>query len=512
MNNVVLWDLSDPVLSIQQQNKKATQETLQMMPRRKMENAASLEMVKTPCCSQRRNRHRGPSSSAVAILLIAIACIQNPCLHEVVHAYSPSMGIVSRTRHRGAFPTPSYQRCQSSQSGAKTSLRKYSWNTLALFGATNDGIEGGANEVHDESFHQDTTSSVSETKSKIDDEKVFDNLLLPSTMTSSTVNSRMVKRRATGLSSSVLLPLSESTPSQQMQPLFQTNNNPTSEYDTTTKEATTWKERLMDVSNLASLLCVLDCTLLPLVSIAIPALSWGVGFVTGTDALGGATAATSSNSIMAGLSSLLVQLPALSHGIALYFVIPVGLLTTIVNYFFGHREVRFSLLSFVGVALIYVANSSSGVGIPNVDAWLHSMGIVATAHGSHGAHVHDACGAVVGAATGMMAHTCPEGLAHRLTNTLGCAFLLGSNYYSRKYMEDKSQGCAASALAEAWGGGDGAGGRAVCPPGCGCEAPSYGTSSGGSSRTGGEAFFQWEKTPGGKSSEKKGRSFTRFRP
>jgi hypothetical protein len=34
-----------------------------------------------------------------------------------------------------------------------------------------------------------------------------------------------------------------------------------------------------------------------------------------------------------------------------------------------------------------------------------------------------------------------------LTNTLGCVFLLGSNYYGRKY----SQGvCVANALSEAW--------------------------------------------------------------
>ena len=175
--------------------------------------------------------------------------------------------------------------------------------------------------------------------------------------------------------------------------------------------------------------------------------------------------------------------------------IPVGVLTTIVNYFFGHKEVKFSLLSLVGVALIYVANSSSGVGIPNIDSWLQASGIVAMeGHAHHGHHVHDACGAMVGAATGMMAHTCPEGLAHRMTNTLGCAFLLGSNYASRKYMEEKSSGCAASAMAEAlsWGGDENGGKSLVCPPGCNCEAPSYGTSS--TSRVGDETFFQWERS------------------
>jgi hypothetical protein len=168
----------------------------------------------------------------------------------------------------------------------------------------------------------------------------------------------------------------------------------------------------------------------------------------------------------------------------------VGLLTSIVNYFFGHKQLRFSLFSFLGLALIYLANSSAGTGIPSVDAWLRSGGIVMAAHAYHGEHVHDACGAVVGAATGMLTHTFPEGLAHRLTNTLGCAFLLGSNHYGRKY--SSNQGCAASALAEAWGGGEDGEGRPVClDPGCiQCEVKeSYSTS-----RMGGETFFRWERT------------------
>ncbi|KAL7553288.1 hypothetical protein ACHAWF_016544, partial [Thalassiosira exigua] len=289
-------------------------------------------------------------------------------------------------------------------------------------------------------------------------EAVFDGLLPSTTMVSSATISGRTRPRPIvgGLSSSALLLLPLLDPSDptlpptaassRTRPLFQTSA-PAAPATATA----TWKERLVDVSNLASLLCVLDCTLLPLVSVAIPALSWGAELVAPASGLAGAGGA---RPIAAGLSSLLASLPALSHGIALYFVIPVGLLTTIVNYFFGHREARFSLASLLGVALIYAANSHAGVGIPSVDAWLRSVG-VASAAGGHAGHVHDACGAVVGAATGMMAHTCPEGLAHRATNTLGCALLLGSNYLSRKYAEERSRGCAASALAEAWGGGGG---------------------------------------------------------
>jgi len=308
-----------------------------------------------------------------------------------------------------------------------------------------------------------------DTKNTHNEPQVFGNQLSSSTMVSTTNARRMISnRKMTGLPLDSDIPLFQSSPNEQLSKEYK--NSPTIKTETTS-----WKDRLIDVSNLASLLCVLDCTLLPFVSIAIPALSWGVGIITGS------TAITSSNPIMTGLSSFMAYLPAISHGIALYFVIPVALLTNIVNYFFGHKEIRFSLLSIVGVTLIYAANGS-GVGILSIDTWLNSMGIVASAHTGHGAHVHDMCGAVVGAATGMMAHTCPEGLVHRMTNTLGCAFLLGSNYASKKYMENKSEaGCAASALAEAWGSGDSGGKKYVCPPGCSCESPKVDE----------ELFFQW---------------------
>jgi len=306
----------------------------------------------------------------------------------------------------------------------------------------------------------------------------------------------------------------------------------TAKEEATTTTTTTWKERLVDVSNLASLLCVLDCTLLPLISVAIPAISWGVELVSSSATTnGGAVGAgnNDNNAIMTSLSSSMGHyLPVLSHGIALYFVVPVGLFTAIVNYLLGHRDVRFALVSLAGVALIFAANSSDGVGVPSADAWLRSAGIVATAHATGGGHavhhhhaivdhVRDACGAVAGAAANTMAHTtCPstssEGssslllfpppaaLAHRITNTLGCALLLGSNYASRRYAEERGGGgCAAGALAEALGGDTVGRAMASCPPGCGCGAMAYGTGSGGGGARamgGGETFFQWKRTNG----------------
>ena len=110
----------------------------------------------------------------------------------------------------------------------------------------------------------------------------------------------------------------------------------------------------------------------------------------------------------------------------------------------------------------------------------------------------------------MLSHTCPsgEGLVHRLTNTLGCAFLLGSNYYGRKY----SRGvCVANALSGAFGGSSSSGGddddedssnrnTLLClDPRCidpNCEIIFDANASGSSlgMPMEGENFFRWEKT------------------
>jgi len=432
---------------------------------------------------------RQHTSDLAFLLLIAATCILSPIYN--VHAYS-STAHVSRIHHRGV--------------ASKSISNRYSTYHVSrsskLF-STNDDIILERTTASDATMFQEGDQNIIDTANILQVEarntdresQGFGNQL-SSTMVSTTNTRRMISnRKMTGLPLDMPtadIPLFQSSPNHQISQKY--NTSPTIK-----TEETSWKDRLIDVSNLASLLCVLDCTLLPFVSIAIPALSWGVGIITGSGA-----AIANNNPIMASLSSFMAYLPAISHGIALYFVIPVGVLTNIVNYFFGHKEIRFSLMSMVGVALIYAANGS-GVGIPSIDTWLNSMGIVASAHTGHGAHVHDMCGAVVGAATGMMAHTCPEGLAHRMTNTLGCAFLLGSNYASKNYMENKSEsGCAASALAEAWGGGSG-GKKYVCPPGCSCESPKVDE----------ELFFQWNMSSRKGMRTRKGRgsrSFNSRRP
>ena len=251
---------------------------------------------------------------------------------------------------------------------------------------------------------------------------------------------------------------------------------PTSESLARGEDNQGWKERLAMISNIASLLCVIDCTLLPLVSVTLPLLSWSANTLSG------------STGVLARLSTFMPLLDEASHGMALFFVIPCGILTASVNYFFGHRELRISALSAIGIMMIYSANSSS-VGLPHVDSLLSAWGVSVQSNHPHG-HVHDACGAVVGVVTGMKAHTCPSGLAHRLVNTLGCSFLLGSNHIGKKYSSEENKGCAAAAFAEAFGG---VSGSTTCPPGCTCQTPrSYGLSSVEAVKDPGDIFFQWE--------------------
>ena len=100
----------------------------------------------------------------------------------------------------------------------------------------------------------------------------------------------------------------------------------------------TWKALVQTISNFASLLCVLDCTLLPIITILFPLLNMAIP---------------------------LESLHHLGHAIAMCFVLPVGALTTAFN-FGTHRRIRLALSSVMGLILIAMANSHS---IPV--HWLH---------------------------------------------------------------------------------------------------------------------------------------------
>ena len=135
-------------------------------------------------------------------------------------------------------------------------------------------------------------------------------------------------------------------------------------------------ERLLKISNIASLLCVIDCTVLPLVTILLPLLG------------------------LSASASTAAWLHELGHQVALYFVLPVGGLATTTN-FINHKKKSLLALSLVGLSCVYMANAHGG---PILSMLPHKL-----AHDLH-------CGTIL----------------HRTTNILGCACLLSSNYLGKR--------------------------------------------------------------------------------
>jgi MerC mercury resistance protein len=151
---------------------------------------------------------------------------------------------------------------------------------------------------------------------------------------------------------------------------------------TTTAATTGWKDRLRQLSNVASILCAIDCTVLPILTVLLP--------------LGGVVAISTP------------WLHQLSHQVALYFVVPVGLLTTGINAWSQSGATRrdggwvlAAAMGLLGVVLVGLANASDNAA---VFGWLP----MAWRHAAH------------------------HGLTHRLVNLAGCALLWSSNYWSRR--------------------------------------------------------------------------------
>jgi len=131
---------------------------------------------------------------------------------------------------------------------------------------------------------------------------------------------------------------------------------------------------LKRVANWASLLCILDCTILPLVSlIVLPLFGWikmGVLDTTMTSIVTPDTIATAAVSAMSTshhhhihhihhyhsttrtTSSVFDLCESWIHGMALYFVVPVGTTTVTLNYWTGHRNIWIAGMGFFGILLV----------------------------------------------------------------------------------------------------------------------------------------------------------------
>ena len=145
---------------------------------------------------------------------------------------------------------------------------------------------------------------------------------------------------------------------------------------TTTDTKSKLFDRLLKISNIASLLCVVDCTVLPIITIALPLLG------------------------LSASASAAAWLHELGHSVALYFVLPVGGMATTMNYL-NHKKKSLLSLALVGLTCVYMANGHGG---PVLSLLPHDL-----AHDLH-------CGTVL----------------HRMTNIAGCACLLSSNILGKR--------------------------------------------------------------------------------
>jgi MerC mercury resistance protein len=146
------------------------------------------------------------------------------------------------------------------------------------------------------------------------------------------------------------------------------------------KEPKRWNALLLQFSNIASLLCVLDCTILPALMLLLPLL----GMVSS-----------------AGTAASTAWLHTFSHQLTRCVVLPLGTLATSMH-FTAHRRKWITALGGCGLALIALANSGSGCGHAHAPM-AHSFRLLQA-----------------------MQH----GLVHRVVNLTGCALLMGSNFLS----------------------------------------------------------------------------------
>jgi len=155
-----------------------------------------------------------------------------------------------------------------------------------------------------------------------------------------------------------------------------------------------WNERLTNIASIASLFCAIDCTVLPLFSVALSFLG-----VYKTSAASCATSCCQS----AG-SGWIHQL---SHLFANYFVLPVAGTVSIMHFVTKKRLP--SLLTALGMSFVYVTNSHGGPILKRVP--------------------HD------------LLHILQHNpIWHRVVNLTGVALMLGANYLSKR------SGCSAHTL------------------------------------------------------------------
>ncbi|KAL7562959.1 hypothetical protein ACA910_018599 [Epithemia clementina (nom. ined.)] len=147
-----------------------------------------------------------------------------------------------------------------------------------------------------------------------------------------------------------------------------------------------WRDRLLKVSNFASVLCVLDCTVLPIITLVLPFFG-----------------------IVAGSPAQMEFLHKVGHKTALYFVLPVGGLATTLNYS-NHKKLWIAALGYLGL-----------------------LGVLLASFGCQLSHGMILSGPFVGQALQKGLHEIlHHAMFHRVANISGCSMLLFSNFMARR--------------------------------------------------------------------------------
>jgi len=132
-------------------------------------------------------------------------------------------------------------------------------------------------------------------------------------------------------------------------------------------------ERVSRFATVAGFLCILDCTALPIVIVAMQ---------------------------LSGLASpsSAARIHELGHMLALYFVLPIGGTATLSNYLV-HRRLPVTLGALLGLFAVFATNGHGGP---------------------------------LKLLPGSLVHQLHHGTWHKVVNLLGCGLLIGSNYVSHR--------------------------------------------------------------------------------
>ena len=185
---------------------------------------------------------------------------------------------------------------------------------------------------------------------------------------------------------------------------------------------------IQKLADVAFVLCVLDCTVLPVVTLILPVISSGgtlfndpVASSITTDAGDNVDRGSYLHQLMLLPVQTLRQLmtnPSLGHWVAVWFVLPVGSLSSILNYCILHRQIWLVSMAAFGLVCVGLANIFGPHD--HSDNFPHHRELPLVDN------ISDASSISLLIQLAIINH-------HRLLNVVGCASLLSSNYISRRF-------------------------------------------------------------------------------